>query len=75
MSVGASIHPHSGLLTFSPVGWDVTAIAPRHLKYILARAGPMHKNYELQGVSRLLSFLTHPFSRTYVDAAGCPFIW
>ena len=30
---------------------------------------------EIQGVSRLLSFLRHPFSRTYVGAAGCPFTW
>ena len=28
----------------------------------------------LQGVSRLLYFLTHPFSQTYVDTAGCPFM-
>ena len=31
--------------------------------------------FNLQGLSRLLSFLTHPFSQTYVDAAGCPFMW
>ena len=29
----------------------------------------------IQGVSRLVSKVTHPFSRTYVDAAGCPFAW
>ena len=28
-----------------------------------------------QGVPLLLSFLKPPFSRTYVDAAGCPFTW
>ena len=30
---------------------------------------------DIQGVSRLLSFLTHPFSRTCVDTVGCPFMY
>ena len=29
----------------------------------------------LQGVHRSITILTPPFSRTYVDAAGCPFTW
>ena len=29
----------------------------------------------IQGVSRLVSKVIPPFSRTYVDAAGCPFAW
>ena len=33
------------------------------------------KGLVLQGVSRLLYFWKHPFSWTYVDAAGFPFTW
>lgn len=35
--------------------------------------GPYVLMYIVQGVSRLLYFLRHPFSRTYIDTAGCPF--
>ena len=39
-----------------------------HLKFWL---GVQHK---LQGVSQWVNIFRHPFSRTYVDAAGCPFM-
>ena len=33
---------------------------------------PQRLQLNVQGVSRLVSQVTHPFSWTYVDAAGCP---
>ena len=46
-----------------------------YLKAIIACLDFISLFYLLQGVHRSITILTPSFSRTYVDAAGCPFTW
>ena len=56
-------------------GQGAGVATPNEQAYCCVPSASQHQWRVLQGDPRLVSQVNHPFFRTYVGAAGCPFTW